>query len=86
MLEYLIEFIALIGQASTHILQTFPTHFSLLNWIVKSSATLIASTGHRATHEPQLKHLFVSTSISLGTVTVAPFLRKADMTVSTMSS
>jgi hypothetical protein len=82
----LIDFIALGGQASTQILQVLPTHFSLLNSIVPSFEGVIASTGQRATHEPQLKHLSLSTSISLGTETVTPRSRKALTIVSCSSS
>lgn len=73
----LIEVIALEGQASTQILQVLPRHFSFSNFTDKSFSNVIASTGQRATHDPQLKHFSESTSMSLGTVTDTPFLRKA---------
>jgi hypothetical protein len=74
------------GHASTQTLHVLPTHFSLSNWTVESLVKLIASTGQSAMQLPQLKHLSESTSISLGTVTEMPLLRKALTTFSSMSS
>lgn len=73
----LTDFIARAGHASTHALQVLPTHFSLLKTIERSSAMVMASIGHSVTHEPQLMHFSVSTSMSFGRVTVTPFLRSA---------
>ncbi len=78
----LTDLIALAGHASTQALQVLPTHFSLLNTTERSSAKVIASTGHRAKHEPQLKHFSESTSMSLGKLTVTCFLRNALTTLS----
>jgi hypothetical protein len=81
-----IDFMARAGHASTQMLQVLPTHFSLSNCTVESFAKPIASTGQSAMQLPQLKHLSLSTSISLGTVTETPRWRKAFMTFSSMSS
>jgi hypothetical protein len=68
---------ALAGHASTQMLQVLPTHFSVTNFTDESLSMLMASTGQRATQEPQLKHFSVSTSMSFGMVTVTPLFRKA---------
>jgi hypothetical protein len=81
-----IDFMALEGQASTQTLQVLPTHFSLSNCTVESSAKLMASTGQSAMQLPQLKHLSESTSISLGTLTETPLWRKAFTTFSSIAS
>ncbi len=67
---FLTDLIARAGQASTQMLHVLPRHFSLSNCTEESSAMLMASTGHNATQLPQLKHLLLSTSMSLGTVTI----------------
>jgi hypothetical protein len=82
----LMDFIARAGHASTQMLQVLPTHFSLTNCTVESSAKLMASTGQSAMQLPQLKHLSLSTSISFGTVTDTPRWRKAFTTFSSISS
>ncbi len=74
---------ALAGQASTHKPQGLPIHFCSSKINEKSSRNAMALTGQREKHAPQLKHFSLSTSISFGTVTVAPFFRKASITFST---
>jgi hypothetical protein len=72
---------ALDGQASTQALHVLPKHFSLLKTTEASSSIVIASTGHNVTQAPQLIHFSLSTSMSLGMLTVAPCLRIAALRV-----
>ena len=82
----LTDLIALAGQASTQALHVLPRHLSLSKTIDESSVNVIASTGQRVTHEPQFMHSSQSTSMSFGTLTVTPFLRKAFTTLVKSSS
>ena len=61
-------------------------HFSLWNFTDESFSMLMASTGQRATHEPQLKHFSESTSMSLGMLTLTPLFRNAFTIFSSASS